>query len=312
MVVGHALLIVRRLTDTARMTAQEATPRTGDPRVDEVSLEADGGRIVGWLSGKGPPLVLLHGGPGLSDYLDSLVAELAPTFTVFRYQQRGLAPSVTTGDRSVEGHVADLLRVLDGLGWSKPWIAGHSWGGHLAMHFAVAHPERTGALVVIDPLGAVGDGGAEVFGENLMRPLPKETRAAVEEINAREERGEPQPGDLVEGLRLLWPYYFANPSSASPMPPMEGDHPGHLDTWASINAHFEAGTLEHGLPKLEVPAIFIHGALDPIPADAIERSAALVPGAELHLLEGIGHFPWLERPGSVLGLLRAFAVANQD
>jgi len=44
----------------------------------------------------------------------------------------------------------DLVRVVDGLGWPKPWIAGQSWGGRLAMHFAVAHPERTGALVVID------------------------------------------------------------------------------------------------------------------------------------------------------------------
>jgi len=59
-----------------------------------------------------------------------------------------------------------------------------------------------------------------------------------------------------------------------------------------------------------MPAIFIHGALDPIPAAEIERSARLVPSANLHLLEGIGHFPWLEQPGSVLQLLRAFAEAN--
>jgi len=290
------------------MTRVQATHQTaGGPDERELSLEVEGGSIVGWMSGEGPPLVLLHGGPGLSEYLRELAAELAPAFTVFRYQQRGLAPSVTEGDRSVEGHMNDLVRVLDGLGWSRPWIAGHSWGGHLAMHFAVAHPERTGVLVVIDPLGAVGDGGTEVFGENLMRQLPDDRRARVEELNAAEERGEQQPGDLVEGLGLLWPYYFADPSGASPMPPMQGDHEGHLETWASVRAHFETGTLEHGLPRLEVPAIFIHGALDPIPAAEIERSAALVPGARIHVLEGIGHFPWLEQPGSVLQLLRAFA-----
>ena len=292
------------------MTRQQAVPTGTEAGEHEISLEVDGGRIVGWLSGNGPPLVLLHGGPGLSEYLGGLAVELSPAFTVFRYQQRGLEPSVTEGDRSVEGHMSDLVRVLDGLGWSKPWIAGHSWGGHFAMHFAVAHPERTGALVVIDPLGAVGDGGAEVFGENLMRPMSETARARVEELNAREERGEQQPGDLVEGLELLWPYYFADPSSAPPMPPMQGDHPGHLETWASVKAHFDAKTLEDGLPRLEMPAIFIHGALDPIPADEIERSARLVPGADLHLLEGIGHFPWMEQPGSVLQLLRAFAEAN--
>jgi pimeloyl-ACP methyl ester carboxylesterase len=289
----------------ARVEATDQSPPRADER--EISLEADGGQIVGWMSGSGPPLLLLHGGPGLSEYLRELAAELAPAFTVFRYQQRGLAPSVETGDRSVEGHMNDVVRVLDGLGWSKPWIAGHSWGGHLAMHFALAHPERTGVLVVMDPLGAVGDGGSEVFGENLMRQLPAERRARVEELNAAEERGEQQPGDLIEGLGILWPYYFANPGEASPMPPMRGDHEGHLDTWASVRSHFESKTLEDGLPRLEVPAIFIHGALDPIPASEIERSAALVPGARLHLLEGVGHFPWLEKPGSVLWLLRDFA-----
>ena len=95
------------------------------------------------------------------------------------------------------------------------------------------------------------------------------------------------------------------------MPPMQGDHEGHLETWASVRAHFEAGTLEGGLPRLELPAIFIHGALDPIPADETERSAALVRGARLHVLEGIGHFPWLEKPGSIVRLLRGLAVPDQ-
>lgn len=273
----------------------------------ELSLPVEGGRIVGWQGGSGPPMVLLHGGPGLTDYLSELAAELAAGFTVFRYQQRGLAPSVTTGDRAVDGHAADLSRVLDGLGWPTAWIAGHSWGGHLAMHFAVAHPDRTRALVVVDALGAVPDGGAKALGENLMAQLSPTERARVEELDAAEQSGVVDDELPVEGLRILWPYYFADPSSAAPMPPMQSDHAGHLATWASIGRHFEARTLEDRLPTLKLPAIFIHGALDPIPAVETERSAALLPDARVHLLEGLGHFPWLEEPGSVLGLLRAFA-----
>src|SRR5689334_1229485 len=104
---------------------------TGPAAERQVELAVDGGQVVGWLSGDGPPLLLLHGGPGLSEYLQPLAAELAPAFSVFRYQQRGLAPSATEGDRSVDGHVADAVSVLDGLGWERAWVAGHSWGGHL-------------------------------------------------------------------------------------------------------------------------------------------------------------------------------------
>ena len=94
----------------------------------------------------------------MSDYLADLAAELYPVMTIARYQQRGLAPSVVDGDRTVEGHVADAVAVMDALGWDKAWVIGHSWGGHLAMHLAVARPDRLLGMVALDALGAVPDG----------------------------------------------------------------------------------------------------------------------------------------------------------
>lgn len=265
----------------------------------QVSVEVDGGQITGWLSGAGPQLLLLHGGPGLSEYLSGLAAELAPAFTVFRYQQRGLPPSVTDGDRSVEGHVADAGRVLDGLGWERAIIAGHSWGGHLAMHVAVAHPERARALVVLDALGALPDGGEEALGANLMRPLPDAQRARIDEIIAREERGETNEAEQLESLGILWPYYFPDPDRAPPMPALRFDVEGGLATWVSIRAHFAARTLEERLPALAVPTLLIHGERDPVPPVEAERTAAIIPGAELRVLAGLGHFPWEDQPGVV-------------
>jgi proline iminopeptidase len=273
----------------------------------EIGIEVEGGRIGGWLSGNGPRLLLLHGGPGLTDYLASLADELAPSFTVFRYQQRGLPPSVADGDRTVEGHVADAIRVLDGLGWERAIVAGHSWGGHLAMHVAVAHPERFRGLAPIDALWAVGDGGAEEFGENLMRQLSEEERARYEEVDARESSEEATEVAEPEGLRILWPYYFGDPSTASEMPPMLSDPVGQRTAWASINEHFASRTLEMGLPGLAVPTMLIHGQLDPIPSSEAVRTAQIIPGAELRILPKVGHFPWLEQPGITRSLLEELA-----
>ena len=86
----------------------------------------------------------LDGGPGLSDYTAPLADELADGFRVLRYQQRGLAPSVTTGPFSVEQHVADAVAVLDAAGAGRAYVVGHSWGGHLAMHLAVRAPGAGG------------------------------------------------------------------------------------------------------------------------------------------------------------------------
>ncbi|MDL2335540.1 MAG: alpha/beta hydrolase [Chloroflexota bacterium] len=276
----------------------------------EFRAKTAGGDICGWLRevpGK-PNALLLHGGPGLNEYLDTLVAELDGLFTTARYQQRGLAPSVVSGDISIEGHIADAVAVLDALGWDKPTVIGHSWGGHFAMHLAAAHPESVGRLVIVDALGAVGDGGIEEFGPNLMRGLPQATQDRIADLDAQEENGEPLTEDeRREHLSLLWPSYFGDPATAPPMPPMQF---GRADeTWLSIMAHFQSLTLEHMLPTVTVPTLSIHGGRSPIPFAEAEKVAALMPNARLVVHEGKGHWPSLEEPGFVRRQLEEFAAA---
>ncbi|HEX6475036.1 MAG TPA: alpha/beta hydrolase [Candidatus Limnocylindria bacterium] len=273
--------------------------------LEEREFRADvaGGQIVGWRSADaGPPALLLHGGPSLSEYLDSLAAELAGVVTSARYQQRGLAPSLVEGPFDVDTHVADAVGVLDALGWDRAWVIGHSWGGHLAMHLAVAHPERLLGLVVLDSLGAVDDGGTAMLGPNLMAELSDGDRARVEEIDARDDRGEATEADSLEMMRVLWPFYFGDPAAAPPMPAFRF-HTGGVSTWASIRDHFERRTLERGLPPLETPVLITHGERSPIPFVEAERTAALVPAARLEMHAGKGHWPWLEEPGYVRRLV---------
>ncbi|MBA3688747.1 MAG: alpha/beta hydrolase [Chloroflexi bacterium] len=275
----------------------------------EVRARVQGGEIVGSVRGSGPPALLLHGGPGMSDYLADLAAELSAVLTVARYQQRGLAPSVVDGDRTVEGHVADAVAVLDALGWDRAWVIGHSWGGHLAMHLAVARSERLLGLMVLDALGALPDGGGEALGENLMRGLTDEQRVRMEEYNVREEAGEGTPEESLAAFNTVWPHYFSDPAAAPPVPEFRLDLERHLMTWPSITAHFEEGTLERGLARLRMPVLVVHGAASPISYAEAERSAALIPGARLQILPGIGHFPWIEEPGSVRREVEAFLAA---
>lgn len=70
------------------------------------------------------------------------------------------------------------------------------------------------------------------------------------------------------------------------MPPLRFGE-GSDQTWASIMGHFEQATLEHLLPTVTVPMLVIHCAQSPIPV------------AKLVVLEGGGHWPWLEEPGFV-------------
>jgi len=267
--------------------------------VTEFAVEVDGGRIAGWCAGSGPPALVLHGGPGLSDVTEGLADELADRFTTIRYQQRGLPPTTVEEPYSVETSVADALAVLDGLGIDRAWAVGHSWGAHLAMHLAVAAPDRVLGLVAIDALGAIPDGGEADLERNLTERLPADVAAQVDELDARLLRGEGTPEDGLEMMRLVWPFYFGDPGRSGPMPEVEMNPEAYTDTWISVREHFEQATLERGLPRLDLPALFVAGGASPIPAERSRESAALVRGARLEVLDGLGHMPWMERPGSI-------------
>jgi pimeloyl-ACP methyl ester carboxylesterase len=258
-----------------------------------------GGAITGWLAGDGPPVLVLHGGPGLSDYTAPLTAELADAFGVIRYQQRGLAPSTTSGPFSIGQHVADAIAVLDAARVGRAWVIGHSWGGHLAMHLAVRHPGRVLGLVIVDPLGAVSDGGLSDMEQNLAERIRPELAARARELDERATAGQGSAEDALESLAIVWPGYFSSPQAAPPMPPLSLSVECYAGTFASIQAHFDQHTLERFLPALMVPALFVLGAASPIPARHGVASAGLIPGARYQIEEDCGHFPWLERPGSV-------------
>src|ERR671937_2145291 len=169
--------------------------------MDRASFAADvpGGRLGGWVTGHGPPVLLLHGGPGLSfEYLDSLAAELGDGFTLAAYQQRGLAPSTTDGPFAVEREVADALAVLDALGWERAWVLGHSWGGHLLLHLAVAAPERVHGGLAVDLLGGVGDGGTDAFEAEIFARTPEDARRRAQELDEKAMRGEGTEEDVNE------------------------------------------------------------------------------------------------------------------
>jgi pimeloyl-ACP methyl ester carboxylesterase len=160
--------------------------------------------------------------------------------------------------------------------------------------------------VIVDPLGAHLDVMPE-FGERLRAHLSDAEQERVDEIEARENAGTATSAESLESLRLVWPAYFADPPSAPPMPEIEIAVAPFIATFASVGAEAEAGTLERGLPAVppEIPVVFVHGGGSPMPLRASTDTAALIPHARVEVVDGAGHFVWIERPDAV----RAAAVA---
>ena len=282
--------------------------RSSPVKWTEFTTHDDGPLIAGRRAGSGPPVLLLHGGPGLGfDYLRDLAEELAEENDVAWYQQRGQAPSAEEGPYTVAADVEDARRVLDTLGWQQAYVVGHSWGGQLALHVAEAMPERLLGVLAVDPLGSIGDGRWPEFDEEIFRRTPEHVRARARELDELSMAGQVDDELALEGLRLVWPAYFAEPERAPPMPELRLASERSGEMVPSIQAELPA--LEAGLPQIRVPVGFVHGSRSPMPLAASTDAAERIPGAWVEVVEGAGHFTWVEAPGAVRAALRRLTVS---
>jgi proline iminopeptidase len=266
--------------------------------MDGFRVPVEGGHVVAWRSGSGAPALLMHGGPGVNEYLEDLAEELDGVYECVRYQQRGLSPSDAPGPYSVDQFIADATAVLDTMGWDEATIAGHSWGGSLAQHFVAAHPERSTALISIDGVGGLGpDGGWDEFDKTFVERFPEELKPRIAELDAKYESGEMTDAEAYEGLEMAWPYYFFDPENAPPMPPTTLSNEVYAHIHESLMGLFKEGRPEKGLREFAKPALFVHGDSDPVPLHTARATAEVMPKARFVTFERCGHFPWMEHPG---------------
>jgi len=272
---------------------------------EQFAVRVGDGELVGHRARAGRPALLLHGGPAFSDYTEGLADELNGIFATIRYTQRGTPPSTLGPPYTIETHMRDALTLLDHFGLDRAWVVGHSWGAHLALHLAVAHPQRVAGLICVSPLGARGD-VFEEFDRNLRRGLTPQQVAFVDGFEARRREGTATLPDALKRWRLFWPNYFAHPEGAPPALDLAIGGDCSRETNASIADHFAAGTLEHGLATVRLPALVMHGDLDPLPLRSAAETAALIQDAVLETIHDCGHWPWLEQPGAVRAATERF------
>src|SRR3989442_11179197 len=130
------------------MSAAEPTPAVA------AAVEVGGGRLSPRRAGDGPPVVVLHGGPGAHhDYLLPQYDLLARGRTLLYYDQRGGGRSPVGRDPPVgwREHVADLEALRRHWSIDRLTLLGYSWGGLLAVLYWLEHPERVDRLAPVSP-----------------------------------------------------------------------------------------------------------------------------------------------------------------
>jgi proline iminopeptidase len=243
--------------------------------------------------GRGQPTVVLHGGPGAHhDYLLPGFDALAGGRELIYYDQRGGGRSPVARDVAVgwTEHVADLDALRTVWGLERLTLAGYSWGGLLALLYALSHPGGVGRLALISPAPAwrsARDQFEGTFARRNLDPAFQEARRQLRESGLRER----DPAAFQQRIfELSVAPYFFDPERARDLTPFRVTGRTQQEVWQSLG-DFD---LRPRLPELcGIPALVLHGEEDSIPIEAARIAAGLI-GAEFHALPRCGHVPYVE------------------
>ena len=257
--------------------------------------------------GDGVPLVLLHGVPETSSCWRDVAPALAEGRRVLAPDLPGLGGSTYGGPYDVPHLVAQLVALLDAEGLDRVDVAGHDWGGVLALGLAGLEPRRVRRLAVLNaPYRQAPPVHRAVHLPLFALPLLPELAfrlAGPRLVDLMLSVGWKAPGALDEARRAEYRAAYGGPSRARAMlgyyraavRPRVVGRPG-------------AGLLPALPPAQAEESLVVWGALDPVlpvaTGEAVVRD--LGPGTRLTTVPGVGHFVVEEAPDVVVEVLQPF------
>ncbi len=265
------------------------------------------------VMGQGYPLVLMHGGPGADLYTLMPFRPLADRFTLVFYDHRcnGRSTGAPVESLNFENLTADADALRQALGFDQWAVLGHSFGGNVALEYALRYPHSLSHLLLVDT-GADHRWAQEKAAEELAKRgfSPDTVNLAYRFLN-----GQIQPNEMFPDLMKLGKAY--NPhTSIWQLPHMIiMGLPSKLRPEALIYSatHFLKGwTAMDRLGEINVPTLVMAGRDDFIyPPEHQQELAARIPNARLVLIDRAGHNPHDEQPAQTIRAIRDFMVASE-
>jgi len=269
-------------------------------RIRDVSLYVE-------VTGRGDPLLLMHGGPGLDHVSLTPFRRLADRHTVVLYDHRGNGRSTgAVTSMTWENLTADADTLREKLGFERWAVLGHSFGGQVALEYALRYPERVSRLVLLDTTGDARWSQEHAAAVLAGRGFSPRTVA----VARRFYDGRIAPNEFVRASLRLLPAYdhrFSLLRLAREL--LEGG-------WrmkARPEALIFGGRMMRGwnvmdrLGEISVPTLVMAGHDDFLfPPESQALLAAGIPNARLRIMERAGHNPQSERPDETLAAIADF------
>jgi proline iminopeptidase len=276
-------------------------------------VEVTGGKvwykIVG--SGEHTPLLVLHGGPGVSSvYLKPLEA-LAEDRPVIFYDQLGCGNSLGPSDTTlwtIERFVEEIAQVREALGLKEIHLYGHSWGTMLATDYMLTKPFGVRSLVLAGPAFSLPRYSQDK--EKLLSTLPD---SISETIRHHEGEGTIDSPEYLSALMVYYGTFFARrqPWSDELNSAFAKVNQAMWNYMLGPKEFTLTGTLREydrtdRLSEITTPTLLTAGQYDEATPATVKYYQSLIPGSEIAILENCGHLTIQDDPETDIRIIHDF------
>ena len=287
--------------------------RTSVLRIDEGYVDAQGVFIYYKSFGSGPPLLILHGGPGNShDYLLPQLVPLARRNRLVFIDERGSGKSPkleNPAEYAVENMVEDTEAVRKALRLGKINLLGHSCGGVLAQAYALKYQKNLSHLVLCSTFHSTKQLN-EVF-KTMKSKLSPDLRERIDKLEAAglyghgkdyEKNRYPYEYKVAAWSEAYFPYFYQN----RPDPNCDPSNWNfawdvYREMWGShgefvIDGNLVSAEYADRLPAIKVPTLITVGDHDLCDASLSREMNVLIAGSKLVVLPKSGHMTFEDQP----------------
>ncbi len=282
-------------------------------------IKVPGGKVWYQIIGSGdkPPVLVLHGGPGIPHYYLKPLAELAQDRSIIFYDQLGCGKSDKITDSSImtiDHYVEELNQVVHHLGLSDYVLYGQSWGTMLGTDFYLKHPDGIRALILSSPALSIPMWLKDA--DTLIASLPDSVQHA---IRSNEQN---KTYDAPEYQKAVQTYYQNFVARKLPWSPdidscfaLMGENvykymggPSEFTITGCLKSYDRTGRLG----EIKVPTLFLCGAYDEARPSTVSYYHSLVPGSTFAVIDNAGHLTTQDNPEQNNKLIKEFLLKTDN
>lgn len=261
--------------------------------------------------GKGSPIIVVHGGPGLNhSYFFPHINALAKKHRLIFYDQRACGNSsgnLDSTQMTLQLFVEDIEAIRSSLNLGRITILAHSWGGLVAMNYASKYSHNISSLILSNSVSPKFGEFEKETNQRLKVRIPQEDSILRTEIL---KSAEFKSGNLEAYTRLFKlsfkPSFYYGSSLKKFQLLLPPDFLNKRKVLFYMSKELSAYDFYESLKNISCNTLIIHGDYDGMPLDLSKKIHTNIANSKLEIIKNAGHFPFVDKPKEYVNVITQF------